>query len=340
MKLFMQLGGDKKKYFKRSDYIKIHDLQKYHCFIDKFDNTDVYYSIFNYCDNEDIENCPLYGPLYFDIDNDIQNEDIYKKVKRDTLLIIEYLHQDLKVPYKYIDVYFSGSKGFHVMVSPEVFGALPDEDLNWVYKGIAYYANENTIERPLDFQIYDRKRLIRITNSINSKTGLYKVPITIEELRKSSLEAMKSMAQEPREIKKEKPTLVREASDIYFEKIAEFYNMHKRHKKNKNSFKGFDLETLPCVQKVLDEGVQKGIRNESSVSLANSLFQIKYDYDEVTEMLEDWDGRNEPPLMEEDPNEITRSIANAYRLYMVGKNYGCSHYKTIEYCVPDCPIKK
>ena len=339
MDFYIQLGGNNKRYFQRSPYMLQSDKDSFNKFTEKFKNTDVYYSVFAYYDKEDVENCPLYGPLYFDLDTDLDTEQGFKDVKKDTLLVIEYLRQDLKIPLEYIRIYFSGAKGFHVLVPPEVFGTPPEENLNVIYKVIALTANKNTVHKRIDPQIYDRRRLFRIPNTVNRKTGLYKVPISLKTFRDMNLASIRKYAEKPKKLHAPPPGLVKEARDKYFELLYKLYTAKKRKRKKRNGPPpGYEKELLPCVEAILAEGVSEGVRNEVTVGTANSLFQAGYDYDEVLQIMEEWDSRNTPPVYEEDPKEIERTVANGYRTFSTEKFYGCSHFKGMGYCVEDCFI--
>jgi len=52
----------------------------------------------------------------------------------------------------------------------------------------------------LDLSIYDKMRLWRVPNTINGKSGLYKIPLTVEELLQSDLTAIKALATWSRQI--------------------------------------------------------------------------------------------------------------------------------------------
>ena len=75
-------------------------------------------------------------------------------------------------------------------------GLLPKQDLNQEFKNLAIWLQQQSTSPIIDTAIYDRKRLLRIPNTINSKTGLYKVPITIQNLYDFSLTDMINYAKE------------------------------------------------------------------------------------------------------------------------------------------------
>jgi DNA primase catalytic subunit len=74
-------------------------------------------------------------------------------------------------------IYFTGNKGFHIHVkTPD---ALEGADVpERVYKYCTHLAGEfNSFDR----SVYDVTRIWRIPNTVNGKTGLYKVPVLADE---------------------------------------------------------------------------------------------------------------------------------------------------------------
>jgi len=104
------------------------------------------------------------------------------------------------IPREAVFVAFSGSKGFHVEVSAGWFGGFePAVDL---------HEREKRLVRALlaglaggdafDPRVYDKTRLWRTPNSVNSKSGLRKVPVTVAELDALGIEQIRSLAASPR----------------------------------------------------------------------------------------------------------------------------------------------
>ena len=133
-----------------------------------------------------------------------------------------------------VQIYFSGSKGFHILVEPEVFGIEPRQNLNEQYKTIASELNKQTIYKTIDVRIYDRRRLFRFPNSINAKTGLYKVPIRQKDLRGITIEKIQEYASEPREIEWMEPAFIEKAKSE-FERVLLIHRLRESKRKNKSS---------------------------------------------------------------------------------------------------------
>ena len=336
----IELGGIKNKYFRRNYYIPIDDTfdDEVINFLEETNNTDMYYSIYTY-QNEDIENCPLYAPLYFDLDLEIESEADFRKIVRDTLLVVSYLEEEFKIPEDMIQIYFSGSKGFHVIVEPEILGIEPSPDLNIQFKTVAQEVSKITIYNTIDTKIYDRRRLFRFPNSINGKTSLYKVPITMNDLRKMDYEKIQEYASEPKEIELAEPEFV-ESAQKKLKKILLVDKLRNSRRRNKNKSKvGISSERrelLPCVKAILKSGIGKGARNNTSVALASSMLQSGIPQDEIIDELLVWNEMNDPPLPE---SEVLTTVRSAYSLVQSGRGYGCTFFKDHGFCVGEtCPL--
>ena len=97
-------------------------------------------------------------------------------------------------------------------------------------------------------------------------------------------------------------------------------------------------ELLPCVQYILNQGCTKGNRNNTTVALANSLFQIGKTYEEVLEIIIYWNSeKNDEPL---DRAEINTTVRSAYNNAKNGIFYGCGAFKDLDVCIKGCPIHK
>ena len=113
--------------------------------------------------------------VHFDIDRD------YLEVAlQDTRALVSKIVYIYRADPAAIRIFFSGSKGFHIEIPAECFGGFePSADANKKVKALAFKI-AGSIE--LDPQAYDLTRLWRVPNTRNAKTGLYKIPLTYEEL--------------------------------------------------------------------------------------------------------------------------------------------------------------
>lgn len=340
---YIELGGvqPSNNEFARNKYVKRSEQDKIARYRERLRNTDVYGTVYSYSQSpgeKDINDCLLYGPMYFDFDGeDLEDSANFNKIKLDVLIAIDFIKMRFGVPASSIDLYFSGAKGFHVLIPPEVFGIMPEPYLNIVYKAFAALVNKNTINHSIDTRIYDKKRLFRLENSINSKTGLHKVQITPSLLRQSSYEEIKLYAEKPREITSLNIQNSEQAVRAYIDMICLLYRAQQAKQDKKNKRRVVYDELLPCVEQLLQEGTTQGYRNNSSVALASALLQCGNTEEEAVARLIEWNEKNQPPLPEK---EIARTAQSARILFDAGKEYGCAFFKSIGACLhnKDCKL--
>ena len=340
---YSEFGGVKNDRFTRNTYIA-HDgdfENKAISFIVDRNCTDVYRTTFSY-DNTDIKEANLYGDLYFDIDGDVDSDEGYSAVKKETLLIMGYLNAVLQLKYEQMHLYYSGSKGFHITVPAEALGLSPKEDLNEDFKLLATLIKNKIKGQLLDMKIYDRRRLFRVVNTINSKTGLYKVPVPLTMLYTSSLDNIKEWAGTQHEeiapapefnseVKKRYELLLSTTKDLATIKSG------GKAKTEKIIIPDTERPLLPCVRQILMLGVNEGQRNNTAVAVASSLLQAGKAVDEIEDIMQDWNkAKNNPPLPEK---EITAVVNSAYDLAVNGQGYGCNTFWELGQCAGlDCNI--
>lgn len=329
----IELGGIVNDKFTRNKFCDMKDYKKE---LSKF-NSDTYKTIYSY-ESTNINTCKFIAPFYLDLDID-DIEVNYDKLLRDLKIIIFRLKTDFKLSNKEITIYFSGAKGFHILVDAKVFGFEPSRVLNKQLKKIAVYYKAATFTKCIDTSIYDYRRLFRIPNTINSKTGLYKVPIEFSKLINMDYEQIKEYASKPRNTIKKPVKYNKEASENFFALVEKLDEQERKTVNIKIAQEYLkEKKLLPCVEYLLLNGSPNGQRNNSTVALANALFQIGHTLEEVTEIIETWNvTKNEEPLS---AAEIRATVNSANNNVQNNVHYGCSAFKDLDICVKNCPIHK
>lgn len=330
--MIVEYGGVQNNTFRRNIFGEQNDEN----IINSFES-DTYCTIYKY-DNENIDSCNFIAPLYLDLDIDNIEED-YNKLIRDLKILIHKLVTEFHVEQNDIQIYFSGSKGFHLIISENIFGFEPGRTLNKDLKKVAVYLKAYTLTKCIDTKIYDYKRLFRINNTINSKTGLYKVRVLYNDLINMSYDELIEYASKPKDIESDDYLYNDKASES-FTNLIEKLNKRDREKINIQVAKEYirKKELLPCVKYILQNGSPNGQRNNSTIALANSLFQVGYNQDEVIEIITTWnETKNEEPLPD---REIRATIKSAYNNSKQNIYYGCSSFRELNVCVKGCPIYK
>lgn len=337
MEWYIECGGvydiNNQKVFGRKVFVSPSELNT--TINKRFNNIDVYSTNFLY--NEDDQNqSDLIGPLYIDLDGDIHDEESYNKVKQDTLTAISYLNTNLKVPKEYIRIYFSGNKGFHLIIPHNVFGIKPCKDLNDKYKMIALDIKQFSLHKTIDTRIYDKKRLIRLPHSINGKTGLYKVPLTEEVLRASNYASIKLYASKDRTLEVNESTLVESARQAFTEATKV---KPKTKKAGNTAYINPNYEIPLCIKYIYATGAAQGSRNNTLMILASSLLQKGMEVEECIDALVTWDEEKNEPSM--GANEVETTVRSAYRNLLDGRRYGCASITDLGLCVgKQCKLYK
>ena len=128
---YYEYGGKFGSYFRRNIFVKIgseefdDSLKK---ILGNCSNTDIYRCVYAYEDKDKINDCRLYGPLYFDLDGDMDNN--FDGLKAEVFRITGFLEREIGLGKNEIELYFSGAKGFHIVVPPDVLGIEPSTNLN------------------------------------------------------------------------------------------------------------------------------------------------------------------------------------------------------------------
>ena len=332
---YVEIGGKINNVFRRNIMTTSLNKKK---MIKQYNFTDTYSTIYKY-DNKNQDMANIIAPFYIDLDIEDLEKD-FDKLKRDIMLLTRKLKTLFKLTDENIQYFFSGSKGFHIIIPYSIFGIKPCKDLNDKYKMLAIELKSYTITKSIDTRIYDTKRLFREVNTINTKTNLYKVPITIKNIKEFSYEELIEYAKAPKEEYKVDSSYNQEADIAFNNLIIELKERQKRtinHKVARQMLENKEL--LPCVKYILLNGAQKGGRNNTAMALASSLYQRNpNDYEEVLDIMKTWNIKKlDTPLAE---RELENTVKSAYRNVQDGKRYGCAAFIDLGICVKGCPIRK
>ena len=195
---------------------------------------------------------------------DIDNESDKESSRLSALDTISRLNSRYNISSDDLFIYYSGNKGFHVYIVDRLIG-IQNRYFDEIGAKCKSFIAENFGDIPnIDSKIYEDHRIIRIPNSRHAKTGMYKVEITIDELR-LGMESICILAKAPRSLKRNKSY-----SDIH------------ENTRFKDDFMSY-FKGVKVVDRVSDGtfwGVMdKGNRNDGYYKQACSLFT----YSELSE---------------------------------------------------------
>ena len=158
-----------------------------------FDHSD---AIVNYAKENKNKVEGYLGAVRFEyIPIDIDYEDDLETARQRTVELVDKLKADYGVDVSQISIFFSGNKGFHLLIPSELVA--PDHKpstqipniVSSVVRELTTYADHN---------IYHTIGLLRVPYTMNSKSGLFKIGLTYKQLCESSIEKIKELAKQPR----------------------------------------------------------------------------------------------------------------------------------------------
>lgn len=224
-----------------------------------------------------LDSAKYYGPMYFDLDS----KDISESIAGAKALWIK-LKGKYKLTEADVDVYLSGKKGLHLLISPTCFmeKQVPVSKLPAIYKEIAFNLAVDT----LDFAVYSggMGRMFR-THYNKRENDKYKVQITIDELESLTPESYDTIAASPRPIVK-LPSKFSPQFAILYEGIRQKIAA-QRKVKSKPTDAATLARHLPTVQRLMKgEAVREGTGfNKIAIQLAIYAREAKLSEDELVE---------------------------------------------------------
>jgi hypothetical protein len=218
----------------------------------------------------------LTNTLYFDFDSkddiELARQDALETANR---LLTRGFEEDQ------ISCYFTGNKGFSLELELDE-NITPDK-----FKSIVFEIAGDL--KTFDTVVNDPNRIVRIANTKHQKSGLYKIPLTPEELANTTLDDIKLMAKTPRKVERmikiaQLPNDLKDLKPMAektIETIAQELTFDISTIDMKARPKGIDE-----VRWLLMNGFfRSGERNHSMLCLASTLHNLNYPYEVTKGML-------------------------------------------------------
>lgn len=309
-------------------------LDTFRGFRQSHQDASLYATAYRY-NNSDIRSADMIGDLYIDFDvDDIAGR--FEHLRNDIFRTMAALKALFGIEQDSVQLYFSGGKGFHITIPSEVLGIQPNPELNMIFKHIAEDLSKLIQHDTIDTRIYDKVRLLRVPNSIHQSTGLYKVPITLSELRDGNLESLSAIASQPRRPIPVKRTYSTKANQMYQKYIREWEKEKKAIESRRNKYKDKTLNFMPpCIQHILEEGAQKGKRNNTAAALASYFLQRGVSESEALDRVNEWNEMHCVPSLP--GREVQTTVQSIYRSE---HKFGCRTLKEISICSSSCKMYK
>lgn len=209
---------------------------------------------------------------FLEFDIDIQ-EKSFEEVYNVTMDFILNLEDKWKVNYENIAIYFSG-RGFHVRC-PDFFGFTPSNDLpNLVRATIQTYFKE------VDTAPTISTGLIRLPNSINAKSNLYKIGWDYNKFVKLEKEEILEQAH----TMKEEPKVDLTSTPIFKNKIVKTLPKTEAKYNEKEELTGI----VTCMQKLYKDKPVEGGRHEKMLRMGSAFRRAGIPREGVMHLLKKW----------------------------------------------------
>lgn len=316
---------------------------------------------YHYDDLKDLEN-NLPKVFHTDLAFDFDTGDA-KEIKniQDIIPYVSKLSEWLEKHQAAHQIFFSGKKGFHLVVPYQVFDQPMSENNDQINKQIVEFIQAETGDLHIDPAIYSKRRQFRLPNSIHT-SGLWKIALTQEDLERGEHYILNCALNK-------KPLI--DLDITYSPKLADFrfhaekneqlkpkYSVRKKHIKTLKSFKESDfkkdqlvsttdikkLSHPPCIKHALEDGVVKPIANRNIVTvfLATYFYQVSRNADETIALLTDHALRVLKKFSSSNSTEIIQSTKTAIQaVFTKSYKFNCAYARKLGYnCSSECEIYK
>ena len=259
---------------------------------------------------------------------DIDADELFA-ARRQALRCCDLLGHRLGIEPASIDLSFSGARGFHVVVSRLVFGNPAGPRVMQIWHRLAARLAKEKLNH-IDLGVYQTSRLLRLPNSINTKTGVHKIPLEYEELLDLGLEFVCESAREPREddsmaMPTESPKAIG-----WWLKADEWFSQRSqqpRRPMRRGVITRRGWRYPQCVRRLEQATLPDGIRHNTYFTLARFYALIGMAPEEVAERLHSIDQRN--PIRDSDYILRTAQCARKYKGFT-----GCPNEALGRFCDP------
>jgi len=265
----------------------------------------------------------LYMPDEFILDVDGTNPGN----AQDKAIGLTIMLDDMCIPYR---VYFSGT-GFHLGIPGEAFRWKPCPDLHLKVKdelkakGIYEYA---------DSSVSDKTRIIRIVNTLNSKSRLWKIPLESGELH-WDITKIQDIAKHKRSTLKWVDLECEPVFDVLERKTVASDKQFESVSLGKNP----DPVWYPCIQKMM-EGTAQGSRHQIALRVG-AFLRWRYPEHIVRLIMEDWRQRVDMDTHPFSKKEMDKIVTDCYEGHNGnGYNYGCTDTHMDKHCQSTCRLYK
>jgi len=238
-------------------------------------------------------------------------------------LLASFLLDRWRIDPQGLQIYFSGSKGFHLMLDTRLFGRIvPAKSLPVIFDSMRRHLAQELPEQlreVVDLAIKDRVRLLRLPNTVHEKSKLYKIIIGADELQKAGADEIRGWSRQMRPLELTDETGFVSHVAVQTNPAAAGLLQRVSRQVRKITRKPFvyrfrppeDLRQIefPCagVQAIWESHIDPGQRNNCAIRLASELRLLGLDANQAGDKLLEWNERNDIELPADEIHSVVRS---------------------------------
>lgn len=224
--------------------------------------------------------------LIFDFDGKVEQ---FSEVRKEAIRFVDTLLHGFDCDYESIYVAFSGNKGFHIALPFNVVTEEAKFTKNF-YDTYRRFVEELTKGfNFIDLGIYNPVRIFRITNTKHNESNLFKIPLSIDELRDESID-IKALAKQPRQLERTSPDEFGVCD--YLNRIWNLVNKLERFEEQEDKV----VKAENAFQKALTSKPTVGGRHDALTKIVGYLIDRNVGINEAMAICETWDKQLSDPL--------------------------------------------
>jgi hypothetical protein len=255
-----------------------------------------------------------------------------------------FLVEKWQIDTNALQLYFSGCKGFHILLDSRLFGPImPSRSLPLIFDAMRRHLVQElpeTLRDAVDLAIKDRLRLLRLPNTVHEKSKLFKIRLSLDELKATDTEEIKRRAGAPRPLALTDPTGLVSSVRIQPNPAAvEFFGRLRQQLKRmvrkpfRYRFRRPDnlsrIEfACAAMQAIWQSQVEPGYRNNCAIRLASEFRLLGLTVDETCDKLLQWNAGNDIDLP---VDEIMNVVRSAYQ-HRFPYRYSCRDAMLRRFC--------
>lgn len=275
-----------------------------------------------------IDAMPHLAPLFLDIDaeGDLDKALLWART------LVEFFVSQLGLSEPAVRVWFSGSKGAHIIVDPVALGIESSATLTADIRVVAlelvrHLAAQGAADMTIDRAVYSLPRMLRLPDQVNPKSGLHKIELRHHELFQLTADQIMDLARQPR-------GSLWSADDLPGEPVpaaAQWWSRALARQREPREFRirtaevaglkvrpdGYVMDELStsdmptCIAGMVQAVASPGSRNRVELQIACWAKGAKVPFEKALESLATWTTANRPELSAANARAKAESIVRS-----------------------------